>query len=638
MGTHPIFESDFDCLTDTMAGAGDVTVPQLFTELQKSIQKGDQKSIIKFANMILHTKEGHADPDALQCKVIALLEMDKYAECIKAITEFDLAQFNMEKAYCFYRLGDNDAALALLVNGDDLREIELKAQILFRLEQWQEAYEIYSHLLRNCADEFEQERVTNLVACAAMIAQFDDGTNAAATIQLSQAEKLCRAQYDDDEELQQELAQVRLQMGYCAQMAGKRQESQSAYSLVMDTSVDALVTALASHNLGTIDQKDARKKMKPLQATNVDGKLTKSQKQTTKRNRTLLALYAGKPAECRKILGESGGESADAAIINASILFQEKEYEQASSELIKWGNENARTELALIKAAEMFIESGQLANCAKMLSILPEELKYSTTVTDMLIDIYSSLDNKAKALEILDASIAYQKSQNGSNLIAMLRLSARWKLDTGDAPGAAQMLSEIHRAHPDDVAILAELIGAYASFDQARAAQESAKLPSLETLTEGVNVDEIEQWAKRLGYNKVEKKVVETPKAAEKEETIADMANDKKKEKRKKKQKPRYPKNMVPGAPIDSERWLPLRQRSYYKFTRRDKHKAKIGKGSQGQAGASKITDSLDMSKKSTATPTSPKATATESPAGPRKDRPKPKITKKKNTKGKKKW
>merc|ERR1711892_165436 len=637
MGTHPIFESDFDCLTDTIAGAGDVTVPQLFTELQKSIQKGDQKSIIKFANMILRTKEGHADPDALQCKVIALLEMDKYAECIKAITEFDLAQFNVEKAYCFYRLGDNDAALALLVNGEDLREMELKAQILFRLEQWQEAYEIYSHLLRNCADVLEGNDIPESALNAAYY-YTGTGDMDAAAIQLSHAEKLCRAQYDDDEELQQELAQVRLQMAYCAQMAGKRQESQSAYSLVMDTSVDALVTALASHNLGTIDQKDARKKMKPLQATNVDGKLTKSQKQTTKRNRALLALYAGKPAECRKILGESGGESADAAIINASILFQEKEYEQASSELIKWGNENARTELALIKAAEMFIESGQLANCAKMLSILPEELKYSTTVTDMLIDIYSSLDNKAKALEILDASIAYQKSQNGSNLIAMLRLSARWKLDTGDAPGAAQMLSEIHRAHPDDVAILAELIGAYASFDQARAAQESAKLPSLETLTEGVNVDEIEQWAKRLGYNKVEKKVVETPKAAEKEETIADMANDKKKEKRKKKQKPRYPKNMVPGAPIDSERWLPLRQRSYYKFTRRDKHKAKIGKGSQGQAGASKITDSLDMSKKSTATPTSPKATATESQAGPRKDRPKPKITKKKNTKGKKKW
>merc|ERR1739838_888569 len=190
--------------------------------------------------------------------------------------------------------------------------------------------------------------------------------------------------------------------------------------------------------------------------------------------------------------------------------------------------------------------------------------------------------------------------------------------DTGDAVGAAAMLAEIHEKNPDDVAILAELIGAYASFDSAKAAQESAKLPSLETLTEGVNVDEIEAWAKRLGYNKIEKKTVEPVKALEKEETIADMSNDKKKEKRKKKRKPRYPKNMVPGAPIDAERWLPLRQRSYYKFTRRDKHKAKIGKGSQGQAGASKITDSLDMSKK-TGTPTSPKVNTTESPAGPRR-------------------
>ena len=65
-----------------------------------------------------------------------------------------------------------------------------------------------------------------------------------------------------------------------------------------------------------------------------------------------------------------------------------------------------------------------------------------------------------------------------------------------------------------------------------KAAQESAKLPSLEILTEGVNVDEIEAWAKRLGYNKIEKKTVEPVKAPEKEETIADMSNDKKKGKK----------------------------------------------------------------------------------------------------------
>ena len=49
--------------------------------------------------MILHTKEGHADPDALQCKIIALIEMEKYAECIKAIQEFDLAQWGCLKVF-----------------------------------------------------------------------------------------------------------------------------------------------------------------------------------------------------------------------------------------------------------------------------------------------------------------------------------------------------------------------------------------------------------------------------------------------------------------------------------------------------------------------------------------------------------
>lgn len=126
----------------------------------------------------------------------------------------------------------------------------------------------------------------------------------------------------------------------------------TGYNLVMDTSTEALVSALASHNLGTMDQDtkilDSRKKMKALQATNVDSKLTKDQKIKTKRNRALLSLYSGKPAECRKILGENKDDNDD-CIINASILFQEKNYELASSELIKWGRRNGLVELSLIK-------------------------------------------------------------------------------------------------------------------------------------------------------------------------------------------------------------------------------------------------------------------------------------------------
>ena len=54
----------------------------------------------------------------------------------------------------------------------DERCQELKAQILFRMEEWAESFGLYQNLLRNCIDSFEQERITNFVACAAMVSQF----------------------------------------------------------------------------------------------------------------------------------------------------------------------------------------------------------------------------------------------------------------------------------------------------------------------------------------------------------------------------------------------------------------------------------------------------------------------------------
>ena len=75
----------------------------------------------------------------------------------------------------------------------------------------------------------------------------------------------------------------------------KRNEALSAYNLVLETSDDPVTSALANHNLGTMNKDenilDSRKKFKGIQATNVDSKLTASQKQTTKKNRALLALY-----------------------------------------------------------------------------------------------------------------------------------------------------------------------------------------------------------------------------------------------------------------------------------------------------------------------------------------------------------
>jgi len=650
------------------------TVPQLFSEMQKSIQKQDFKNVVRCANLILHTKEGNHDLDALKCKTVALIEQEKYADCIRGLNEIE-NEFYFEKAYCFYRLHDNENALKVLENSNDEKCEELRAQIYFRLERWDEAYEIYQNALRNTVDSFEPERIANLIACAAMVTQFrpdlpaqdydhkvqSDSYEAAfneacrltgateysrAQNELTRAEKLCRVSYEDQEdELGGELAAIRFQLGYLHQVQGKRNEAISAYNLVLDTSDDPVTSALTNHNLGTMNKDgnilDSRKKFKSIQATNVDAKLTSAQRTVTKKNRALLALYSGKPAECRKILGNSA--TADDEIINASILFQEKEYGQASSMLMKWGNKNAKTELALIKAAAMFVQSEQLDNCANMLLILPAEVRHHPVITDLLISIYTELEKDSKAVKVLDDAIKYHKNASASGgdlLVKMLRRSARYKLDSGDAEAAAELLEEIHKNKPDDVAVLAELIGAYSTFDEVRAEKTASKLPPLEQLTEGVNIEEVEQWAKATSYKKIIKPKVEDVKTETLSDVVADKpSKSKSTEKKRRKRKPRYPKNYNPdgdNGPIDPERWTPLRDRTYYKGKRRDK-KGKIGKGNQGTTGQEKITASLDMSQKPSVQ--SPKPTrAVESPSGPRQERPsgKPRPGKK-SKKGKKK-
>jgi len=383
--------------------------------------------------------------------------------------------------------------------------------------------------------------------------------------------------------------------------------------------------------LGTLNKAenilDSRKKFKSIQATNIDSKLVGPQRIAATKNRALLALYSGKPAECRKILGKI---ATDDDVINASILFQEKEYIQASAELLKWGQQNAQAELAAIKAASMFIEAGELTHAASMLEALPVSVRHDPTISNMLITVHTETGSHEKAENALDMAISYQKKNAGSNtsnLVKMLRRSAQYKIDSDDTQAAAKMLEEIHQAEPDNLAVVAELINAYSKFDPEKAAVVSSRLPTLEELTADLDLEDIESWAKQSTYKKVVKRVEE----AKTEVKIADEAAPRK-TKSKKKKKPRYPKNYDPENPsktaVDPFRWMPLRDRPYYKGKRRD-NRAKIGVGNQGVAGQQELMERLDRSNAQN----SPRAAAS-----PRTDSgPSKKPQKKNNKKGGKK-
>ncbi len=51
------------------------------------------------------------------------------------------------------------------------RAKELRAQVLYRLERYEECFSLYRELIRNTSDDFEMERLTNLSAVSSYLSE-----------------------------------------------------------------------------------------------------------------------------------------------------------------------------------------------------------------------------------------------------------------------------------------------------------------------------------------------------------------------------------------------------------------------------------------------------------------------------------
>lgn len=77
-----------------------------------------------------------------------------------------------EKAYCLYRLNQVANALKTIENisNPSLKAKELKAQILYRLEKYEDCFAVYRDIIKNSNDEYEEEREANLAAVIVQLA------------------------------------------------------------------------------------------------------------------------------------------------------------------------------------------------------------------------------------------------------------------------------------------------------------------------------------------------------------------------------------------------------------------------------------------------------------------------------------
>lgn len=115
------------------------------------------------------------DATASHCKVVCLIQTSKFQEAIQFIERYKLTDLVFEKAYSEYRLNTPEKALKTIDSANAPSPLppklkELRAQVLYRLERFEDCFDVYRDIIKNSDDDYEDERTTNLSAVVANLA------------------------------------------------------------------------------------------------------------------------------------------------------------------------------------------------------------------------------------------------------------------------------------------------------------------------------------------------------------------------------------------------------------------------------------------------------------------------------------
>ncbi|NXT29657.1 SRP72 protein, partial [Syrrhaptes paradoxus] len=634
-------------------GGGAGAAAALWSEVNRCGQNGDFARALKSVNKILQISKD--DVTALQCKVVCLIQNGNFKEALSVINTHTKVLTNdiiaFEKAYCEYRLNRIENALKTIQSAsqqtDKLKE--LYGQVLYRLERYDDCLAAYRDLIRNSQDEYEEERKTNLSAVVAAQSTWEkvmpedlglrEATyelcyNSACALigqgKLNEAmKKLQKAeafflfaliflQDVTEEDVEAELAIIHGQMAYIMQLQGRTEDALQLYNQIIKLKpTDVGLLAVIANNIITINKDqnvfDSKKKVKLTNAEGVEHKLSKKQLQAIEFNKALLAMYTNQADQCRKLSASLQSQSPEhllPVLIQAAQLCREKQHAKAVALLQEFADQHPANAAEIkLTMAQLKIAQGSVTKACMILRSI-EELQHKPGMVSALVTMYSHEEDIDSAIEVFTQAIQwYQQFQARTNCgccvfqpkspvhLSLIREAANFKLKHGRKKEAISDLEELWKQNPKDVHTLAQLISAYSLVDPEKAKVLSKHLPSLDTMSLKVDVDALEN---SYGATYVRKKAGKlTGENQQKEQGQVDV------KKKKKKKKGKLPKNYDPKVTPDPERWLPMRERSYYRGRKKGKKKDQVGKGTQGSTTAG--SSELDASRTASSPPTSPR-------------------------------
>ncbi|XP_017085049.2 LOW QUALITY PROTEIN: signal recognition particle subunit SRP72 [Drosophila eugracilis] len=620
------------------ANPREALIKAAYADVHKFGNNREFDKAVKAVNRILGVAPD--DPTALHCKVVCLVQLSKFEEAYKFIEKNRLSSLSFEKAYCEYRLNKQQQALKT-IDDTGLQPLppnlkELRTQVLYRLERYDECLDAYRDIIKNTSDEYEDERRTNLSAVAANLAvdqtkdvpevpedTYEQYFNSAciqanrqkyveAERKLRTSEKLCREFLEDEgateEEILEEVDVIRVQLAYVLQLQGKIKEAGTIYAdCLRHKPKDAALVAVASNNSVVINKDqnvfDSKKKIRAALADACESKLTSRQKQVIALNNCLLALYTNAGDQVQQLsqkLAQSYPQvEFEALLIRCSQLAKDRKHKEAIDQLQKFAAAHKSHEfVSKFAVIQLQLLQGSRKDAIETLLSLGEA-KYKPGVVSALVSLYLGTDNKSSASALLKSAVDWYKKNNVSSgdLSDMWRQAAEFHLRGGASETAASSLEELLKLNPNDTKVLAQLVIAYAQFQPKRALELSRKLPRLETLTTASEIDALEaaNWvmSAKGGQEVCQPKIEPSP-----------STPVEKRKNHNRKRKGKLPKNYNAEVAPDPERWLPKYERTGFRKKRGGARGKDVIKGSQGMS--SGAADQYDMSNRVNLTKNSP--------------------------------
>jgi signal recognition particle subunit SRP72 len=414
------------------------------------------------------------------------------------------------------------------------------------------------------------------------------------------------------------------------------------------------LTAVVSNNIVAINKEkdlfDSKKRLRSMNVSGLENKLTKYQQQTVEVNKCLLNMFMNQIDACKKSLNKlkqfstsSNLDLGKAAILEAAVHLKDKHPDQAMGHLkslIENGTASDDIRLAL---AQLLFQKSQFEEGIALLETLSNDIKYSPSIVSLLVGLYTHIGNREKGSSTLDLAVDFntqkQTDKNPSRLLTLLRESASQKMLMGNVNEAIKILEHLRKEDTSDIRTLAKIVAAYSKTDQNKAYEFSQDLPEFSSVNGKIDVNALEM-VDMIGNFRFSKKT-----AQDKDSSVTNIKEVKVQKKKKKKKKGKKKKKIDPEVDPDPERWLPRWERSTFKHKKQKRGaQSSVGKGTQGSAEPATAANQASPRAASTSSPKpgdSGQPSATQQPPSspqvvpPRQQ--KPQATKGKQQKKKKK-